>query len=104
MRVNLETITVTDAEALAGKTVVVTFVVAKPAYTWGEGKALRTIVGPKDSAMHPERSVNLKGSRLPDADLGATVTVVGTLRVIRHPAATVGTTTSYGFTEIRIAE
>jgi hypothetical protein len=32
------------------------------------------------------------------------MTVVGTLRVIRHPESTIGTKTFSGFTEIRIEE
>ena len=46
----------------------------------------------------------LKGNRLHDADRGAKVTVVGTLRVIRHADSTIGSKTFSGFTEIRIEE
>jgi hypothetical protein len=103
VRVKLETITLEDAERLNGKAMVATFTVAS-AYTWGEGKSLRTVVGPVGGTMGVERSAVLKGNRLHDADQGAKVTVVGTLRVIRHPESTIGTKTFSGFTEIRIAE
>jgi hypothetical protein len=76
---------------------------ARPVPSAGKGKNLRTIVGPVDTAPF-ERSVILKGNRLHDADLGAKVTVVGTLRVIRHPAATIGTMTVGAWTEVRIEE
>jgi hypothetical protein len=48
--------------------------------------------------------VILKGDRLDAADLGKTLTVVGTLRVIGHPDATINGKTFGGFTEIRIEE
>jgi hypothetical protein len=48
--------------------------------------------------------VVLKGNRLADADLGAKVTVTGTLKVIRHPASTINGKTFSAFTEIRIEE
>ncbi len=98
-RVTFENLTIKDAERLDGKAVVATFTVAKPAYTWGEGKRLRTIIGPADNGG-TERAVVLKGDRLHDADLGAKVTVLGTLRVIRHTA----TMTGSAWTEIRIEE
>ena len=102
-RVKLETFTLADAQRLDGKAVVATFTVAS-AYTWGEGKTLRTVVGPTNAAMGVERTAILKGNRLHDADQGAKVTVVGTLRVIRHADSTIGTKTFSGFTEIRIEE
>jgi len=103
VRVKFDTITLKDAELLAGKTVVTTFVVKKPAFTWGEGKNLRTVTAPADGSQF-ERTVILKGNRLHDADLGAKLTVVGTLRVIQHPSATIGGIQFGGFTEVRIEE
>jgi hypothetical protein len=83
--------------------VVTAFSVAKPAYTWGEGKNLRTVIGVRDDGSI-ERSVVLIGNRLHDTDLGAKVAVFGTLRLIQHPPSTIGTQTYSGFTEIRIEE
>jgi hypothetical protein len=104
VRVRFDTLALKDAEKLNGKLVVTTFTVGSPAYTWGEGKNLITVIAPKPAASSEERTVILNGNRLHDADMGAKVTVVGTLRVIHHPASTIGTTTFSGFTEIRIRE
>jgi hypothetical protein len=103
VRVKLETITLADAERLDDKVVVATFTVAS-AYTWGAGKNLCTVVGPVGGTMGVERSAVLKGNRLHHADQGAKLTVVGTLRVIRHLESTIGFKTFSGFTEIRIEE
>ena len=99
--VKLDTITLKDAEQLDGKPVVATFTVATVPYTWGEGKNLRTVTAPAGAL---ERTVILKGNRLHDADRGAKVTVVGTLRVIHHSGATIGAMTFAPWTEIRIEE
>jgi hypothetical protein len=93
-----------DAERLGGAAVMVRFTVAAPAYTWSEGKKVRTIVGPADRNNGAEWSVVLKGNRLHDTDDGAKLTVTGRLKVIRHPPATAGTRTFNGFTEVRIEE
>ena len=61
VRVRIEALTLADAERLDGKTVVTTFTVAKPAFTWGEGKKLRTFVGPKEGGGE-DRMVVLKGN------------------------------------------
>jgi hypothetical protein len=102
VRVKLEAIALREAERLNGKAVVATFTVGKPCFTWGEGKGLRTVTAPAGGGT--ERTVVLKGNRLHDADRGARVTVVGTLRVIRHPAGTVGSMQLGEWTEIRIVE
>ena len=101
--VKFDALTLKDAERLNGKLVAATFTVGAPSYTWGERKNLITVTAP-ESTDGNERTVILKGNRLHDADKGAKVTVVGTLRVIRHPDSTIGTTTFRGFTEIRIEE
>jgi len=107
-RVTFETLALADAERLHGKPVVTTFTVTTPSYTWGEGTNRRTVVGPSTvvgprGAGSPERSAVLNGNRR-DADLGARVTVAGTLRVIRHAPATINGRAFAGFTEIRIEE
>ena len=101
--VKFDALTLKDAERLNGKLVAATFTVGAPSYTWGEGKNLRTVTAPR-SADGAERTVILKGNRLHDADKGAKVTVVGTLRVIRHPSATVGQMDLGAWTELRIEE
>ncbi len=101
--VTFDALTLTDAERLNGKLVAATFTVGAPSYTWGEGKNLRTVTAPR-SADGAERTVILKGNRLNDTDTGAKVTVVGTLRVILHPPATVGQMDLGAWTELRIEE
>lgn len=98
----VETLTLKDAERLDGRLVVATFTVGAPAYTWGEGKNLRTVTAPR--AGSTDRTVVLKGNRLHDADLGARLTVLGTLRVVRHPAGMIGAMPQGAWTEIRIEE
>ena len=61
----------------------------------------KRVVAPKATGG-PHRGVHLWGNRLSDTDLGANVTVLGTLRVIRHPASTIGSVTFSAFTEIRV--
>jgi hypothetical protein len=103
IRVKFDTLTVKDAEHLDGKTVVTTFTVGGPPFTWGEGKNLHTVTAPKSNGA-VDRTVILKGNRLHDADLGAKLTVVGTLRIIRHPARMVGTMALGPWTELRLEE
>ena len=82
----------------------ITFVPARPAYTWGEGKNLVTVVAPVDTADY-ERAVVLRGNRRHDADRGCTkLTVRGTLRVIRHTGEVLGDTTFEPFTEVRVED
>jgi len=101
--VQVETLTRADLERFDGKTVVTTVTVDKPACTWGAGKNLRTVFGPK-SVSHEDLSIVLKGNRLRDTDRGAKVTVVGALRVIWHQESTINGRTFAGFTEVRIEE
>jgi hypothetical protein len=99
--VNVATITMKDAERLNGKLVVATFLVGTESYTWGAGTNLITVTGPRSSAC--DRTVHLKGDRLDGTDQGKRVTVLGTLRVVRVPAAA----TDKNFTEttdVRIVE
>jgi hypothetical protein len=103
IRVRLDKITLKDAEQLNGRFVVAQLPVAKPSYTWGEGKNLVTVIG-TDGPGAAERTAVLRGDRLHDADLGAKVVVMGRLRVIRHPPSVIGGKKFAGFTEIRIEE
>jgi hypothetical protein len=96
-------ITIKDAERLDGKTVVTTFTVGAAPFTWGEGKNLHTVTAPKSNGA-VDRTVILQGNRLHDSDLGAKLTVVGTLRVIKHPAGMVGAMAQGPWTELRIEE
>jgi hypothetical protein len=103
--VKLGDLNLKEAEALDGRPVVAAFTVGQPPFTWGEGDDLRTVVGPAGrGAGNVERTAVLKGDRLHDADLDARLTVVGTLRVIRHPASTINGKPFAGFTEIRLVE
>ena len=62
-----------------------------------------TTVGPDDQGDDVERNVYLKGKRY-DVDVGDTITVRGTLRVIRHDAATVNGVLVPEWVEIRVDE
>jgi hypothetical protein len=85
-----DTITPKVAAALHGQRVTITFTPALPAYTWGKGRRLVTVAGPVP-IDDVERTVMLKGNRLRDADQARErLTVRGTLRVIHHPANTIG--------------
>lgn len=97
----MDALTLKDANCSLGR--VPTFVVRMLAFTWGEGKNLRTVTAPADGGNF-ERTVILKGNRLHDVELGAKLTVVGTLRVIQHPSAIIGRIQFGGFTEVRIEE
>jgi hypothetical protein len=101
--VNIATVPLKDAERLDGKRVVTTFRIGAPPFTWGAGANLVTVTAPKYAGSE-ERTVILKGDRLDDADLGKKLTVVGTIRVVRHPDSTINGKTFSGFTEIRIEE
>lgn len=103
MPVKIESITREEARSLNDKIVTATFTVGKPAFTWGEGKSLCTVTAPR-GVDAIERTVILKGNRLDELDLGEKVTVVGTLRVIQHPAAKIGEKSFSAFPEIRIEE
>jgi hypothetical protein len=60
--------------------------------------------GPLDTADF-ERAVVLRGNRMRDAAQSRErLTVRGTLRVIYHPASTIGETTFEAFTEVRVEE
>lgn len=98
-----DAITLERAAELDGRPVTVTFTSARPAYTWGEGKGVRTWCGPAEGD-DVERTVSLRGNRLAQADEGAKLRVSGRLRVIRHPTAVVGGLEVPAWTEIRVEE
>jgi hypothetical protein len=81
-RVKLDALTLDEAQQLDGRLVAAQFTVGKPGYTWDEGAKLVTVVGVTGPDF-TERTVMLKGNRLHDTDVGAKVTVMGNLRVIR---------------------
>lgn len=101
--VKFDALTRARAEQLDGCAVTITFTVARPAYTWGEGANLRTVTGPAD-VDDAERTVVLKGDRLKDVDAGAKLKVSGVLRVIRHPPVVVGGQLVEAWTEVRVEE
>lgn len=87
------------ARTLHGKPVTVTLFVAKPVFAAGG----RTTIGADDHPDGAERVAYLKGRRY-DVREGTRVTVTGTLRVIDHPGAFVGTTFVPPWTEIRVED
>lgn len=94
----LGTASVDDARKLDGSTVRSTFsVVNPPDYRPADGLM---VVG--DDTGNVSRSAVLPLDYLIDA--GDTITVEGTLRVIRHPATVVGEVTVPAWTELRIAD
>jgi hypothetical protein len=101
--VAFDTMTLKDAERLDGRPVVTTFTVGGPPYTWGAGASLRTVVEPvaKEGLA---RLVILRGDRRHDVDRGTRLTVAGTLRVARVPAATHGGKTFAASVDVRIEE
>ena len=96
---SLDALTIPAARRLDGRSVVVSIVPAKPAYTWGG----RTVLGGEDRPDGAERGVMLKGERL-DVKEGEPLTVRGLLRVIDHPAAVVNGRMIPGWVEIRVTE
>ena len=101
--VPFDTLTVEDARRMHGQEVVVTFKVGAPAYTWGEGAKLVTVVGPGEVDEH-ERAVTLRGDRLRQMDMGRKVTASGRMQVIDHPAAVVAGIDVPAWTELRVEE
>lgn len=99
--VEFDKLTLEAAERVNGRRVVAVFTAGAPPFSWGTGKRLITVTGPRGRGSE-ERTVHLKGDRLHDTDPGAGVVVTGTLRVIRHPASTIGGRTFTGFTVFRI--
>lgn len=97
-RVQLPWLSVEKARALHGKRCRVSFGADAPPYTVGEF----TVCGPADRGDGIERVVMLRGA---DRDVeGKWLSVVGTLRVIDHPAAVVNGVAVPGWTEIRLEE
>src|SRR5262245_27286758 len=85
MPVKFEVLTLKETEQFNGMRVSTTFTVGTIPFTWGEGKNLITVAAPRYTGI--DRTVILKSNRLMDADRSVKVTIVGTLRVIHHPAA-----------------
>lgn len=96
-------LTVADARRVHGQEITIAFTVGAPAYTWSEGGALVTVVGPGDVDEH-ERTVVLRGDRVREMDAGRKLRVSGRLRVIDHPTAVVNGTTVPAWTELRVEE
>ena len=104
-RLRFDALSPADAERLDGTLVGAQFVVGAPPFTWDRGAEQITVVAPADGPdPNVTRTVVLRGDRLDDADLGARVALWGVLRVVRHPAATVGGVRIAAWTEIRIEE
>src|SRR5262245_15863552 len=95
----LERLSIDQAQTLNGQEVTVTFIVAKPTYTW-KG---RTIIGAADQPDDVERGADLKGERY-DVKEGKLITVTGKLRFIHHPPAFVGVVLVEAWYEIRVEE
>lgn len=95
----LDRITLDLARRLHGKTVLVEFVVGKPCDYWRG----RTIVGTADHPDDTERGAHLAGTR-PDIEVGRRAVIVGTLRVLHQPPASVGGRFVAGWIEIRVEE
>ena len=72
--------------------------------TLTRGIVTYTIVGPADRGDDVERTVVLFENRLDDVDEGTRLELVGTLHVIRHPAAVVGGVLVEEWTEVRVEE
>jgi len=83
--VDLDRLSIAHARQLAGRPVVATFLVAKPAYS----DLGVTTLGAFDQQDGSERGAVLRGIRR-DVDEGERVTVVGVLRVTDWPTAFVG--------------
>jgi hypothetical protein len=79
--------------------VTVTFLVAKPSYTW---RGL-TIVGAADRPDGAERGAHLAGWRY-DLEEGKRLTVPGRLRVIDHAPAFVNGQLVPAWVEVRVEE
>lgn len=99
MPLNLETLSLHQARALAGRPVVVTFIVGKPAQRWGSS----TITGTYDTPDGVERAAILRGRRF-DVKEGRRTALSGTLLVIDHPARRIGKEVVLPWSEIRIEE
>ncbi len=97
--VPLDSITLDHASRLVGRRVVVTFIAATPAYTW----CGQTIIGTHEQPDGTERTAHFAGKRY-DVDAGQRLTLVGTLRMIRHALLFVDGKPLPGWVEVRIVE
>ncbi|MCE9566035.1 MAG: hypothetical protein K8U57_28785 [Planctomycetes bacterium] len=96
--VNLDTLSVERARDHHDKLVVASFLAMKPAFTWRDN----TVLGAADYDEFVERGAVLQGNWL-NAE-GKRVTVVGTVRVIRHRACVVEGVAVPEWIEIRVSE
>lgn len=95
--IDLETITLGEAQRLDGKPVFLTLTIGAPVFTLNG----TTVVGPGDMEDEIERTVHLPET---DADNGDTITVGGVLRVVHHEAAVVNRQFVPAWDEIRITK
>ena len=94
--IQFDRISIAHAQQLNGKLVQTTFRIATPPDTRDE----TTAIGPSEQADGSERVAYLGANYR--IDVGDTVTVVGVLRVRRHPAFTVGGVVVPAWVEVRI--
>ncbi len=95
----LDGMTLDRARILNGQTLTVSFVVAKPVYTF----LGRTMVGAADRDDGAERGAVLLSRRL-DVKEGERLTVRGKLRVIRHRGDVVNGVSVPAWLELRVEE
>ena len=99
--VAFDRLTLSDAAALNGAEVAITFTVGRPVYTWP--RPLRTVCGP-DEIDDQERTAVLRGQRMTELREGMRVRAVGVVRVIHHEAAVVNGVVVPKWDEIRFDE
>ncbi|MCE9564426.1 MAG: hypothetical protein K8U57_20505 [Planctomycetes bacterium] len=97
--IDLGAMTLDRARTLDGKPATVSFVVAKPSYTF----LGRTMVGPADRDDDVERGAVLLGKRL-DVKEGERLVVRGVLRVIQHKGDVVNGVIVPAWFEVRVTE
>ncbi len=97
--ISLDGLSLDRARTLNGQMLTVSFVVAKPLYTF----LGRTMVGAADRDDGAERGAVLLGRRL-DVKEGERLTVCGKLRVIEHRGDVVAGVIVPGWVEVRVVE
>jgi hypothetical protein len=96
--ITLDNLGIDRARMLDGQRALVSLLVGKPPSTW-KGS---TVVGAHDRLDGVERTAILVGRRL-DVE-GRRIVIVGTLRVIEHPARRIGQEVVLPWVEIRVEE